>query len=207
MVKHDQINGGISVSTLFVFVLQLDINLWFNNLCKILKHSCNIHNRWYIRDDNAVPPKYILQPISTHLPEYIEQGDKEKQKLAKKMWWEESGSMLEAVVTAAEKALPPEEAYKFKLSGKWSSEIWRSHWDPINRNRIGGVMVGMLASSAVDRGFEPQSCQSKDYKNGICCFFTKHTALRRKSKDWLAWNQQKVSRVGWHDCCFSKLAL
>ena len=30
-------------------------------------------------------------------------------------------------------------------------------------NHIGGVMVSMLASSAVDRGFEPRSGQTKDY--------------------------------------------
>ena len=30
------------------------------------------------------------------------------------------------------------------------------------QNRIGGVMVGVLTSSAVDRGFEPQSCRTKD---------------------------------------------
>jgi hypothetical protein len=29
--------------------------------------------------------------------------------------------------------------------------------------------------------------------NGGCCFSTKHTALRRKSKDWLARNQDNVS--------------
>jgi hypothetical protein len=31
-------------------------------------------------------------------------------------------------------------------------------------NRISGVMVRVLASSAVDRGFEPRSGQTKDYK-------------------------------------------
>jgi hypothetical protein len=55
-------------------------------------------------------------------------------------------------------------------------------------NHVGGVMVSMLAQSAVDRGFESWSGQTKDYKIGICCFFAKHTALRRKSKDWLARN-------------------
>ncbi len=30
-------------------------------------------------------------------------------------------------------------------------------------NRIDGVMVSMLASSAVDRGFEPRSGKTKDY--------------------------------------------
>jgi hypothetical protein len=33
-------------------------------------------------------------------------------------------------------------------------------------NRIGGVMVSELASSAVDLGFEPRSGQTKDYKIG-----------------------------------------
>ena len=60
-------------------------------------------------------------------------------------------------------------------------------------NRIGGVMVSMLASSAVDRGFESRSGQTKDYKIDICCFSAKHEALRRKSNDWLARNQDNVS--------------
>ena len=34
---------------------------------------------------------------------------------------------------------------------------------PAVYNRIGGVMVSVLTSSAVDRGFEPQSGQTKDY--------------------------------------------
>ena len=60
-------------------------------------------------------------------------------------------------------------------------------------NRIGGVMVRVLVSSVVDRGFEPRSGQTEDYKIGICCFSAKHAALRRKSKDWLARNQNNVS--------------
>jgi hypothetical protein len=43
-------------------------------------------------------------------------------------------------------------------------------------------MVSELTSSAVDLGFEPQSGQTKDYEIGICCFSTKHTALRRKEQ-------------------------
>ena len=54
-------------------------------------------------------------------------------------------------------------------------------------------MVSMLASSAVDRGFQPRSGQTKDYKIGICCFSAKHTAVRRKSKKGLARNQNNVS--------------
>ena len=60
-------------------------------------------------------------------------------------------------------------------------------------NRIGGVMVSMLTSSAVDRRFEPQSGQTKDYKIGMCCLSAKHTTFRRKSKDGLVRNQDNVS--------------
>ena len=63
-------------------------------------------------------------------------------------------------------------------------------------NRIGGVMVSVLASSAVDRGFDPRSGQTKDYEIGMCCFSAKHAALRRKSKDWLTRNQNSVSEWG-----------
>ena len=53
-------------------------------------------------------------------------------------------------------------------------------------NRIGGIMGSVFDSSTVDRGFEPQSGQTKFYKIGICCFSAKHAALRRKCKNWLA---------------------
>jgi len=43
-------------------------------------------------------------------------------------------------------------------------------------------MANELASHSVDRGFEPLSGQTKDYKTGFCCFSTKHTVLRSKSK-------------------------
>ena len=51
----------------------------------------------------------------------------------------------------------------------------------------------MFASSAIDRGFEPQTGQIKDFKIGMCCFSAKQAALKRKNKDWLARNQNDVS--------------
>ena len=62
--------------------------------------------------------------------------------------------------------------------------------------RIGGIMVNVLASSAVDCGFEPP-CQTKDYKIGIYCFSVRYAALRRKSKDCPAGNKNNVSE--WSD--------
>jgi len=39
-------------------------------------------------------------------------------------------------------------------------------------------------------GSRPWSCQTKDFKIGICCYPAKHTALMSNNKDWLAWNQE-----------------
>jgi hypothetical protein len=62
-------------------------------------------------------------------------------------------------------------------------------------NRIGGVMVSMLALIG----------SIKDYEIGICCFSAKHAALTRKSKDWLARNQVNVSE--WSDVSTRELLL
>ena len=61
-------------------------------------------------------------------------------------------------------------------------------------------MVSVLASSVVDRVLESWSGQTKDYKIG-----TKHTALRSKSKNWLARNQSNVSE--WKDMSINRLLL
>ena len=61
------------------------------------------------------------------------------------------------------------------------------------KHRIGGVMVSVLALSAIDRGFEPRSGQTKDYAIGMCCFSAEHAALWRKSKDWLARDHDNMS--------------
>ena len=45
-------------------------------------------------------------------------------------------------------------------------------------------MVSVLASSAVDRGFQRRLDQTKDYKIGICCFFAKHAALMALTNFW-----------------------
>ena len=57
-------------------------------------------------------------------------------------------------------------------------------------------MVSVLPSSAIDDGFKSWVGQTKDYKIGICCFSARHTALKRKSKYWLARKQDNVSEWG-----------
>ena len=73
----------------------------------------------------------------------------------------------------------------------------------IQTNRIGSVMISVLASSVVDCEFEPQTGQTEDYKISICCYSAKHTALRSKSKDWLAQNQDNKS--GWTEMSTRRL--
>ena len=74
-----------------------------------------------------------------------------------------------------------------------------------------GVMISILASNVEDRRYmyEPRVVQSYVYKIGICCFYTKYSALRRRSTDWLAHNPDNVSEWGdiSADFCFSELAL
>jgi hypothetical protein len=76
--------------------------------------------------------------------------------------------------------------------GHLYGSIWKNRAIKKKSKRIGGVMVSVLPLSAVDRGFEPKSGKAKHYKIAICCFSDKHAALRRKSRDWLAWNQDNV---------------
>jgi hypothetical protein len=75
------------------------------------------------------------------------------------------------------------------------------YWQPQVYHMINFMTASVMSwlaftSRVVDRGFQPRSGQTKDHKIGICCFFIKHAALGRKSKDWLARNQDNVSEWG-----------
>ena len=76
-------------------------------------------------------------------------------------------------------------SYLLKIFLRNNKHILLQGW--FLENHIGGVMVSMLDSS-----------QTKDYRIGICCLSNKQAALRRKSKDWLAWYQENVSWVRRH---------
>ena len=57
-------------------------------------------------------------------------------------------------------------------------------------------VFSVVSSTEEDHGFEPRLYHTKDYKIGMCCFSARHAALRSKSKDWLALNQNNVSEWG-----------
>ena len=54
-------------------------------------------------------------------------------------------------------------------------------------------MVSVLALSAEGHRFDPRPDETKDFKIGICCFSSKHEALRSKSNDWSAQSQNNMS--------------
>ena len=61
------------------------------------------------------------------------------------------------------------------------SQKLQSYLNPNNVskwNGIGGVMVSVLVSTAVDRLFKLRSGQTKDYEIGICWFSAKHERVK-----------------------------
>jgi len=57
--------------------------------------------------------------------------------------------------------------------------------------------AGVSVASCIRSRVRAQIGQMRDYNIGICCFSAKYAPLRRKSKDWLAQNQDNVSE--WDD--------
>ena len=55
-------------------------------------------------------------------------------------------------------------------------------------------MVSMLVLSVVDRGFEPRSGKTNDYKICVCCFFCKYAALRNQD-NVSEWSKMSVVSV------------
>jgi hypothetical protein len=56
-------------------------------------------------------------------------------------------------------------------------DICHFNIDSFAYNRIGGVMVSVLATRVVDHGFESKSGKTKDYKIDFCCFFIRVTRV------------------------------
>jgi hypothetical protein len=71
-------------------------------------------------------------------------------------------------------------------------------------------MVSVLASSAVDRGFEPRLGPTEDYTIGICCFSANQTAVMSNivNTGWLEIGiSVRMEGNVYLRTCFSELAL
>jgi len=72
-------------------------------------------------------------------------------------------------------------------------------------------MASMLASCAVDRGFDPGSGQTKDNTIDICCLPAKQYNIKENNQRSNGWfrNQDNVSEWGkclFANCCFTSLS-
>ena len=74
--------------------------------------------KWFWCDYNCVPPMYILQPITIHLPDY-QNSDEAIRKIAKVEWWKVFERMQIVLREAASKAIIDEDSReKYYISGK-----------------------------------------------------------------------------------------
>ena len=74
-------------------------------------------NRWFYRDENSVPPVFVLQPITVHLPHYNDNAEPEKRRDARNAWWEQFERMQMVLRQAASKKLNHDDANKYFISG------------------------------------------------------------------------------------------
>ncbi|XP_038054567.1 NACHT domain- and WD repeat-containing protein 1-like [Patiria miniata] len=99
-----------------------------NDEFKILRQTLDDNGKpiemldtWFIRDDNCVPPVYVLQPISSKLPYFNRQDEPEKMKENRGEWWttfELIQGQLRFAANEAEKRglLTAEQAKKYRIS-------------------------------------------------------------------------------------------
>ena len=59
--------------------------------------------------------------------------------------------------------------------------LHKQRYEHFSLNRIDSVMLNVLVSSVVDRGFKTRRLKPKIYKTSICCFSAIHASLRSKS--------------------------
>ncbi|XP_041349253.1 NACHT domain- and WD repeat-containing protein 1-like [Gigantopelta aegis] len=71
--------------------------------------------KWFMRDDNSVPPTYVLQPISSLLPDF-KSSDLDLRSRAKKAWYDDSAIMQDAIVSAAIQCLDKVRAHEYEMS-------------------------------------------------------------------------------------------
>ncbi|OWF44315.1 NACHT domain- and WD repeat-containing protein 1-like [Mizuhopecten yessoensis] len=71
--------------------------------------------KWYLCDDNAVPPEYVLQPISKYIPNRLS-SDTALQKTAKDEWNDDEYIIKDALEVSARANLSKEQAEKYYVS-------------------------------------------------------------------------------------------
>lgn len=93
--------------------VDLDVMILYINSQPDSAQDVALIEKWYKVDTNIQPPMYLLQPISTFLPDYINDHDqtkdangKTKQQVASGLWWATFEIMQAALRKAAIASLP-----------------------------------------------------------------------------------------------------
>lgn len=90
----------------------------FDTLSSVVedKGDKDLIQSWFVRDENAVPPEYVLQPISSQFPDFIGAVTKESKQQALKDWWDVFLRLQGILRRAAVKSLPIEAGHHYQKS-------------------------------------------------------------------------------------------
>ena len=78
--------------------------------------------RWYKKDENSFPVSYILQPVTTWIPNYFNDQNPSLKQEAQKQWKSECDMMKEYLQRAAKKVFKDKDQdvwHKYVKSGKY----------------------------------------------------------------------------------------
>ena len=131
----------------------------FESLLQLIDQSGDLEliTTWYLRDDNSVPPCYLLQPISSQFPG-IKSADKDEISKAWEDWGKIEKSIWNQLRSAAEKAgLEENEKQKYTVSVTQSEVETAVVSDPEASQR----------SLIIDRRFDHINGKDKATKNFV----------------------------------------
>ena len=131
----------------------------FESLLQLIDRSGDLEliTTWYLRDDNSVPPCYLLQPISSQFPG-IKSADKDEISKAWEDWGKIEKSIWNQLRSAAEKAgLEENEKQKYTVSVTQSEVETAVVLDPEASQR----------SLIIDRRFDHINGKDKAAKNFV----------------------------------------
>lgn len=81
---------------------------------------------WFKHDDNAIPPEYVLQPISSQFADFVAPPSKEAKQQALRAWWDVFLRLQCVLRKAAVKALTNDEAHRYQQSGRFLDNNFNS---------------------------------------------------------------------------------
>lgn len=84
----------------------------FHLVCR--SFSC----RWYRLDENSIPAAYVLQPVSTWIPELFNEENETVKKAAQEEWARQFTRLKDSLVKAAKAVRESKEYHKYVQSGE-----------------------------------------------------------------------------------------